>query len=58
LTVLEPDQHTLAAETVAGKRTPGGSVGEICDRTTASTRLDRQHKDATKPFWLSGFTKV
>jgi hypothetical protein len=23
----------LAAETVAGKRTPGGSVGQLCDRT-------------------------
>jgi hypothetical protein len=35
MTALEPDHHLLAAETVAGKRTPGGLVGQICDRTAA-----------------------
>jgi hypothetical protein len=33
VTALELDHHMRAAETVAGKRTPGGSVGQICDRT-------------------------
>jgi hypothetical protein len=27
------DHHMLAAETLAGKHAPTGSVGEICDRT-------------------------
>jgi hypothetical protein len=33
VTALELDHRMLAAETVAGKRTPGASVGQICDRT-------------------------
>jgi hypothetical protein len=37
MTALELDHHLLAAETVAGKRTPGGLVGQICDRTTESS---------------------
>jgi hypothetical protein len=32
MTALELDHHLPAAETVAGKRTPGGSVGQICDK--------------------------
>ena len=38
----------LAAETVAGKRTPGGSVGQICDRTQEPAR------PAEGPFLMSG----
>jgi hypothetical protein len=33
VTALELDHHILAAETVAGRRTLGGSVGQIYHRT-------------------------
>ena len=36
MTAFELDHHLLAAETVAGKRTPSRSVGQICDRTVCN----------------------
>ncbi len=37
MTALELDHHLLAAETVARNCTPGGLVGQICDRTACDT---------------------
>jgi hypothetical protein len=36
VTALERDRRMLAAETVAWKRTPGASLGQICERTRCS----------------------
>jgi hypothetical protein len=56
VTAFELDHHTLADE-ILGKRTPDGSVGQICDRTkplpssAIFLSADQNAGSAKRPAW-------